>query len=52
MWKLVSLAAVLPVANGLAVVSMDAEYAKPVTTLVAVKPVTSLSRQLDEHEMC
>ena len=52
MWKFVSLAAVSPVANWLDVVLMNADCPKPVTKLVAVKPVTSLSRPLDEHEMC
>ena len=47
MWKFVSLAAVSPVASGLDVVLMKVECPKPVTKLVAVKPVTIC----DEHEV-
>ena len=45
MWRFVSLAAVLPVANGLDVVLMKVECPKPVTRLVAVKPVTILDKE-------
>ena len=41
------MAAVLPVANGLDVVLMKVECPKPVTRLVAVRPVTIF----DEHEV-
>ena len=41
MCKLVSLAAVSPVANGLNVVLMNAECPRSATELVAAKPVTS-----------
>ena len=49
--KFVSLAAVSPVANGLDVVLVNAECPKPVTKLVAVKPVTSLCGLFGPHEV-
>ena len=45
------LAAVTPVANELDVVLTNAEFSKTVAKLVAVKPVTSMSKPLDEHVM-
>ena len=46
------LAAGLLVTNGLRVAWIRVECSSAMTNLVAVKPVTSLSRPLDEHEMC
>ena len=43
------LAAVTPVANELDVVLRDDKCPKTVARLVAVRPVTSVSRPLDEH---
>ena len=40
------------VTNGMRVVWTSVEYSRAMTNLVVVKPVTSLSRPLDEHEMC
>ena len=47
----VSLAAVSPVANGLHMVLQSTGCPKPVTDLVAVRPVTSLSEVFEEHEV-
>ena len=43
------LAAVTPVANELDMVLTCDECSKTVAKLVAVKPVTSMSKTLDEH---
>ena len=46
------LAAGMLVANGLRVAWTRAECCNAMTNLVAVEHVASLSRRLDEHEMC
>ena len=51
MWNDFPLAAVKPVANGVKGVLTSVECPKPMPKLVAAKPVTSLSRPLDEHEI-
>ena len=45
------LAAGMLVTNGLRVVWTCVECSRAMTNLVAVKPVTSVSRPLDEHDM-
>ena len=49
MWNDFLLAAVMPVTNGVNEVLTSDENPKPLTNLVAAKPVASLSSRCDEY---